>query len=266
MLAYYVGALVRALFAIPHVLGSNALGLLWPVVIVVCGEIIACFVYGWRVVIDKWKRASLIGFAALVACYMSLFAYCALNTVYQDHFALSQKASYLRDKVDSDTSHEQLAVLKAQNECAQALGENEVLGQQNRDQQNTIDHCQEEALRLLTPRRQKTTSIFVEQSDGGKTKDGVQMVRVKVLALTNKRVEPPFTMIVQCRVALASVKLYPLPITLHTENAVRAGPGEWLVYIGLHAWTPSSPLFGELVYPGDPHVQTKVLCSIRPEQ
>jgi len=58
MPAYYVDLLMRALFAIPTALGSNPLGLLWPVILVVCGEIIACLVYGWRVVFEKWKRWS----------------------------------------------------------------------------------------------------------------------------------------------------------------------------------------------------------------
>ncbi len=79
MLTYYVDLLVRSLMQVPTSLGSNMLGLIWPVVIVICGEIIACWVYGWRTVYDKWKKASVIGFAALGVCYTLLWIYCAVE-------------------------------------------------------------------------------------------------------------------------------------------------------------------------------------------
>jgi hypothetical protein len=151
MLAFYVDLLVRAFFAIPPSLGGNMLGLVWPVIIVFCGEIIACIVYGYRTVIAKWKEASLIGLAALVVCYTGLFVWCIFSTNYRDHSVLASRAAFLRQAYDSNSEHEKYAVLVAESKCAEVLGENRTLGQQNRDQQNTINNCQNKAIALLAP-------------------------------------------------------------------------------------------------------------------
>lgn len=95
MLSFYIDLLWRSLWAIPGLLGSNVLGLIWPVLVVMCGEILAACYLGWLVVLNKWKRASLIGLAALGVCYTGLLVWSVLHTVYQDHVDLSAKVSQL---------------------------------------------------------------------------------------------------------------------------------------------------------------------------
>ena len=113
MLSFYVDLLVRAFFAIPTSLGSNMLGLLWPVIIVFCGEFIAYIIYGWRVMIAKWKQASLIGLAALGICYTVLFGWCILATNYQEHSKLSSRVSVLQQANDTNSERQKYAVFRA---------------------------------------------------------------------------------------------------------------------------------------------------------
>jgi hypothetical protein len=162
MAAYYASLLIRAFMEIPGSLGSNWLGLLWPVILVACGEIIACLWFGWRIVLAKWKQATGIGFAALGVCYTLLFAWCAFSLNYQEY-----------------------AVLKAQSDCAQTVGKNITLEGQNRDQQSTINNCQTQALKLLAPEPLKMTLLTMSTAGSG-TGEKTSMI----LLLTNRTITP----------------------------------------------------------------------------
>src|SRR5579863_4663554 len=161
MPSYYADLFARSVSAIPSALGSNMLGLIWPVIIVLCGEFLACVVYGWRVIFDKWKKASLIGFAALGVCYTLLFTWCALSINYKDHAEMATKIEMLQKANDAAESHEQYAVLEARSKCAEISGQNTVLGQQNRDQQNTINKCQTQALALIGQSQMAVVRTFM---------------------------------------------------------------------------------------------------------
>ena len=189
MLPFYAELFARAIWFLPSSLGSNALGLVWPVVIVLCGEIIACFVYGWRAMISKWKNASLIGLAALGICYTLLFLWCGLRLNYYDHLELETANARLKSDNGSATSHENIAVLRAQSECSKTLGANETLTRQNRDQQNTINNCQNQALTLIAP---KQLRFSVKIAGLGIDESGPQgrVERTLIIVSTNKTVDP----------------------------------------------------------------------------
>jgi hypothetical protein len=201
MLSFYADLLVRAFLTIPPLLGGNMLGLVWPIIIVLCGEVIACIAYGWRTVKAKWKQASLMGLVSLVVCYTGLFAWCIFAVNYQDHVVLASRAAYLQQAFDEKDAHEKIAVLLAKSKCAEVLGENKTLGQQNRDQQNSINNCQTEAIKMLTPAEQKTQVRLIAPRD-----DDFGLYRkYEVLLLTNKPVFPTLIQVV-CRRTIISIE------------------------------------------------------------
>jgi hypothetical protein len=85
----------------------------------------------------------------LVVCYILLFGWCVLRENYVGYSVLKERMGLLQKIDDQRDAHEQIAVLNAQTKCAESTGENRTLQHQNRDQQNTINRCQEDALKLL---------------------------------------------------------------------------------------------------------------------
>ncbi len=242
MLPYYADLFQRAFSAIPGLLGSNALGLLWPVVIVSCGEIIACFVYGWRTVISKWRQASVIGFAALGVCYSVLFGWSILSTSYQDHATLASTNRDLRTSVDSAASHERNSVLSAENKCAETNGENKILGQQNRDQQNTINNCQTQAIHLLQPALMEWKPLALEMPDKDPSNSANEKTRW--ILVTNKAHDTPVEITFSCSnpIVSAESKIAGSMANSVTTPLGTLGEGQWGTKIFSPAWGPDSPI------------------------
>jgi hypothetical protein len=150
--------LARAFMSIPAALGSNWFGLVFTVIVVIIGEVIGGYLFGWQAVMTNWKKVTGIGFAALGVGYTLVFGWCVVTTTYVDHNSLSAHIRELNGKVKSADSHEVAAVQLIKNDlaqtkfdCAKTEGKNESLSKQASDQQGTINNCQEKALALLTP-------------------------------------------------------------------------------------------------------------------
>lgn len=246
MPSFYVDLLVRAFFAIPPSLGGNMLGLIWPVIVILCGEIIACFVYGWRTVKDKWRQASLIGLAALGICYTVLFGWCALVTNYQDHLGLSSKVVVLQQAYDTNSEHTKYAVLEAQSKCAEMVGENTTLGKQNRDQQNTINNCQTQALKLLTPVPLKLYSILINDN-----KNMLEQANVATFLVTSNMMITPIDLHLQCDQQIAGIKIRPakyLELTVGGGSTIKGASAD--VNQQSPALTPATPVIIHVGYTG----------------
>jgi hypothetical protein len=85
---HLVNLLVRSLLSLPGALGSTWLGILFPVVVALLGEIIGISLFGWAAMKQNWKRATGIGFAALGVGYTVLFLCMVVKTTYSDHINL----------------------------------------------------------------------------------------------------------------------------------------------------------------------------------
>ena len=245
MAAYYANLIIKAFLSIPGSLGSNWLGLVFPAIVVLVGEGIACVVYGWSVMVAKWKQATLLGFASLGVCYLLLFAWCA---IYQNYFSISSlqvRADTLQSSVDAAGTDKRIAVLSAQNECAQILGKNEILTNQNRDQQNTINNCQTQALRLIADTQSlKITDYFLGLVPSQYNQNIHGKYHGTFLVLTNKPVSP-IRLLVSC-----DAEIEVSGDILGTGSAMSGGwggrvTGSLKQYgFGLlsPAWTPVNPL------------------------
>lgn len=167
MLAHLFNLLGRSFMFIPKALGSNWLGLVSPVFIALVGEAIGILVFGWQAMKDNWRKATGIGLAAIGAFYTVVFLGCIFMTTYVDHIDLVTKNHDLHTRIGQGETHEEKSVqavredlggkLSALKEnCARTDGANGILTKQAADQQNTINNCQTEALKLLLPRRKKS--------------------------------------------------------------------------------------------------------------
>lgn len=80
--------LLRSFLGIPGALGSTFLGVVFPIFVALIGEAIGVKLWGWKEMIQNWKRATGIGFAALGIGYALLFFWLIVDNVYQDHIKL----------------------------------------------------------------------------------------------------------------------------------------------------------------------------------
>jgi hypothetical protein len=234
MLTFYGNLFWLSLRSIPSSLGSNWLGLIWPAVVVAVGEIIACFAYGWRTMIAKWKQATLIGLASLGCCYLALFAWCAVAANYGEYSRLSIANTSLTGVVDTAEARQRYAVLEAQNECAKTLGKNETLGEQNRDQQNTINNCQTQAIKLLQPIAFQWHALALEEAEvSPKTR------KQRRLLLTNKVLSPAeFGFSCSHPIIQAETKIVG---SVADAKTVQIDKDHWGSQIRSPAWGPDSP-------------------------
>ncbi len=249
MLPYYAELFERAFWAIPGLLGSNALGLLWPVVLVICGETIACVVYGFRTMYERRQRASLIGLASLIVCYSALFEWSIIATNYRDHADVTSKNRTLQTALDSATFHEQKAVLLAENECAETVGEKKALAAQNREQQNTINNCQTEAIKLLEP---KQLAVYVYDLGNllGSSQEQTEKVKSPILLMVNKPVTP-VTIVANCTTPIDDLQAFAvapeMASTLQLSTS-QNGPNSIVANISSPALTPEAPFIVMLTH------------------
>jgi hypothetical protein len=236
MVAYYANLLVRAFLAIPGSLGANWLGLVWPAVVVLVGEIIAGFVYGWRVMAAKWKQATLIGFAALGCCYSILFVCCAISQNYGTVSFAIGKAESLQRLVDTADARQSFAVLKAQSECSRIIGQNDSLSNQNRNQQNLIAGCQQQAIHMLAPEKFE----FVNIVWSNETTNGTDH-KVSHIFLGNKLITP-IHFFIECERPIRDIEYGILGTNGRMGNVKTITPYMVEINIDSPAWTPKSPL------------------------
>ena len=99
MLPHFFNLAWQAVRAIPTALGSSWTGLVFPVAVVLIGELIGLRLYGLAVTKANFKRVTSIGLAALVLGYFLLFIWCAVASTYDDHLGLVSRASNLETEV-----------------------------------------------------------------------------------------------------------------------------------------------------------------------
>lgn len=187
----------------------------------------------------------------LLGAYTLLFAWVVARTIYQDHTDLVFRATKLNDSFvtqktadakmlqsTKDSLNASLTDLKVQ--CGIKEGMNLTLQKQNRDQQNTINHCQEDAINLLTPQAQKTTVVFFGRDD---SKSSPQ---ARFLLLTNTAVTP-VRMNVICNWSMQSVSVTPVNAGVMGGTS-RLNSTTWETNIDSPTWSPTLPLLATINY------------------
>jgi hypothetical protein len=113
---------------------------------------------------------------------------------------------------------------------------NQSLQHQNRDQQNTINGCLSQAMKLLTPAQLQITVLGL-RGVGPKIEGNSE----QVLLLTNKAVAPA-DILVTCDFPIHSLYLSAIGSQQHGGVGIRINDRQWEAWIQMPAWTPSQPI------------------------
>ena len=239
----------RALAALPSSLGSNWLGLLFPLLVFILTQIVTGFVRGWASMKAHWKDNLLIGFAVAGVAWTGLYIWCILTTISTDHTQLNARIRSLRRTGDQQRSNfaQQIEALQTSNQhlqqdCAVKEGINNTLQKQNRDQQGTINGCLSQAMKLLTPEEQKITPLILHSDQTHKT--------IEWIALINKTIQYP-RIVVACNRPVVSADLQMVGGTGSLGGPIRLSQFAWEIQITEPPWSPIHPFYAKLAYSGD---------------
>ena len=161
---------------------------------------------------------------------------CYLSWVERDdqlQVALADKSAALGTiQTNKQVCQGQIADLNGQNQYKSGVVD--TLGKQNRDQQNTINNCQTQAIKLLTPQPLKWMPLAWDHiPDGTATKS-------EWLLLTNKPVNP-VDLLVSCSGTITSLTAR-IVASPTTAQAASLGQNQWEVKITSPTWDPINPV------------------------
>jgi hypothetical protein len=267
MLVHLFNLILRSIEAMPSAVGSNWLGVLYPLLLFALTEGLSVLFFGWLAVKQNWGKTVGVGFAVVGVFWTGLFLWCAVKTTYTDHQQLAERVTVLHKKVADtefkDATHlaevsqdlnGQIGVLKQ--ECAFKEGQNSSLLNQNRDQQSTINNCQTQAIKLLAPVPLKITEIRLWDDPAEERKRTAQY-----LVLDNQSITP-VRLLFRCD-----------RIIEHTETAF-AGGGQALgetriiqesnlhVDVNAPAFSPDTPLLVKITYLVPVGMPSGITCGI----
>jgi hypothetical protein len=273
MLVHFVSLLVQTWQNFVSSLGNTTLGFFLPTIVVpAMGFLLAIVVIlareGKAALVDHLKKT--LGLAAIVALvgefivYGIVVGYTFTKTVYHDHEYLKGVASRYRGELGqkevSDAASfapirtdltSQINTLTAK--CSKEEGVSETLDRQTRTQQDTINNCQTQAMKLLTPEPQKIT-ILPWQDD---VSDEISH-KATYLLITNKEVTPVH-IDGACDVIVSKISAQPVGIgsysggadltgTPVTRGKLLEGISPFSITFGTPAWTPVSPIRMDITY------------------
>jgi hypothetical protein len=222
---------------------------------------------GWRPMLKHWQEEyrSALKFSMWCALiiYGPILVWAIGKAVYEDHLGLVTRSRIQRSSIRDNasllqTTKDELGgqVSDWKAKCAGFEGTNGALTGQNRDQQNTINHCQENAIKLLAPALQKTTPIVI-----GKVDAGPGLVKIFSVLLTNKPVSP-VDMFFKCDRAITSFAVYPIPKTPHMATMSPVNQFTWEARINNPPWTQEAPLMTEVTYQGTADEKLNGVCEV----
>jgi hypothetical protein len=139
MFGHLLHLFARSFFAIPGVLGSTWAGIGFPIIVILIGEFVGAWHFGWKAMLENWKKATWVGFEALGIGYTLLFLWCAMLTTYADHQALVARNHALQSQEINDPYEKSFIGSYAYTNTLQAFG---YLVRDPRRQPNEHSDCQ----------------------------------------------------------------------------------------------------------------------------
>jgi hypothetical protein len=190
--------LLRSFQAVPASLGATWLGLFFPLWGFLLTQVIILVADGVPAMKTHWRQNLIRGFAVAGVAWATLYLWCVVTTTYNDHMILAAKTRELYSELGREDQQKKDAVQKIQTElgsqlstlrenCARTEGANGALKQQTVAQQNSINNCQTEALKLLVPAPLKITGVWLKDDNAAIT----AITDSKLLILTNQTIPEP---------------------------------------------------------------------------
>jgi len=215
--------------------------------------------HGWRAMLTHWRQEYRTGLRFTLWCalviYGPVLAWAIGKAAYEDHQYFVGRTGHLQRVIGENavnfsstqkTLEGQISDWRVK--CSSLEGANGVLGSQNRDQQNTINNCQTQALKLLTPEAEKMTVITmydVSPSAHDRLAEFVLLINktitpVRLSVVCDKQVTQGMGSPAGGGAFIGRTDLLP-PNGLQVGQVGQADP----------AWTPVSPLMITMHYASD---------------
>jgi hypothetical protein len=175
-----------------------------------------------------------------------LFLFFACFQAWRDKSGELEKQQVART-TDTDSATNKYDLLKFNFDdlnarCKYQSGVIDTLTTQNRDQQNSINLCQTQAIRRLQPVPDKTVAFPVKSLPGPNA--------ATYIMLTNKTVSP-VTIEVTCDSPITDLQGGPINTTIMTYSpAYLVGKNAWSFTIATPPWAPDYPIVISFKYPG----------------
>jgi hypothetical protein len=194
-----------------------------------------------------WKEDAKIAWRVSVICaaviYGPIFLFCVVKAIYIDHQYLVGAARKEVRLLQQNKDQCAVQVTQLDIDKAGLVGTNSTLQNQNRDQQGTINNCQTQAIKLLTPTdlRVHTAVIGYLATDKDLANDPVHPI--SMLILTNKPIATT-KVTISCNAAFEVVKesVVGSAVTQFSQWNGKDSPTEFTVGISSPQWTPMAPL------------------------
>jgi len=249
MLFHLLNLLARSLAAVPALLGSTWIGILFPIAVALVGELIGVVLFGWKTMIENWRKATGIGFAALGVGYAFLFVFCMVKTVYLDHVQLVAASEGYRSKLttmaqDRDRELNELKLL-----CARNGGASGVLQQQLTSVQSELNTC------LLQQKESPAFHTFAVSREGGTDP------RMEYIFTTNVS-RSPASVLATCDFPIVNGRLRPMNEhgnPAFTGDTQILGSNKRKFIVASPTWNADTPLFLTIFF--QPPVNRFPSCS-----
>jgi hypothetical protein len=210
--------------------------------------------------LNHWREEYKAGIRFTLWCafiiYTPIVVWAIGKAVYEDHeyFVNTAKKLHTSISYDANTWSEtrrgldtQISDWKAK--CSGLEGANGVLSNQNRDQQNTINNCQAEALKLLEP-KQLAVHIYDLRSLLVSSQEQAEVVKSPILLMVNKPVTP-VTIVAKCDTPIDDLQAFATAPNMASTlqlNISRDGPNTVVANISSPAITPEAPFVLVLIH------------------
>jgi hypothetical protein len=142
-------------------------------------------------------------------------------------------------------------------QCESKNAVNETLQHQNRDQQQTINGCLTQAMKLLTPEPQKATPIWFDRHGDG------TLTQNRWIVLINKTITP-VDLFIACNKDLESVGVSVIGVGTMIGGGGRLSRTQWEYRFTSPAWGPTSPIFVTISSHPDQTGDNAASCSFTP--
>jgi len=212
---------------------------------------------GWLSMLAHWREeyrpAAKFALWCCLVFYGPVVIWSVVKAVYEDHqyfvnyvwkHKAADKQSAAAAAITQDGLNGQISDLKAK--CAGLEGANGVMLDQNRDQQNTINKCQEDAINRMAPEPERHS---IEEIAVGKSLLGHP---TKVFVYTTNKTITPVVVVVSCDSPIDELQgaIAGTTAMLGTLAAPMGPqlPNTWSFSIASPAWTPDTPITIQFSY------------------
>jgi hypothetical protein len=243
-LGHIIGVIVAVFF---ESIGTTLLGR--AVDIAFAGSIAVAVLYqkkqegGWRLMFEHWRaeyRAGLrFALWAAIIIYTPVVVWSVGKAVYDDHQNLVGSTARIITSLKKNAGTAKSDLAAKQIECAKQSGQNEILQNQNRNQQGTINGCLTQAIKLLKPADLVVSPIVLDHIDESPSPPNKA---TRYILLINRDVDA-LRVHLKCKVALSDMSasmLGGLSFPAQVQPVFEFPATE--VQVSVRSWSPTSVL------------------------